>query len=82
MNAKEITSTNRIRSKEHDEPSKQSSVTYSKQGKNLAYKTSATGFSFACHWLKNWCDIFKPIISRSNRNLVTGFDSHSKNALK
>ena len=30
----------------------------------------AIGFAFASHWLKNWCDSFKPITKRSNRNHV------------
>ena len=39
------------------------------------------GFGFASHWLKNWCESFKPITKRSNRNYVITFDSHVKNAL-
>ena len=41
----------------------------------------AIGFGFASHWLKNWCDSFKPITKRSNRNHVITFDSHLKTAL-
>ena len=41
----------------------------------------ATGFGFASHWLKIWCDSFKPIAKRSNRNHVISFDSHLKTAL-
>ena len=41
----------------------------------------AIGFGFASHWLKNWCESFKPIIKRSNRNHVITFDSHLKTAL-
>ena len=39
------------------------------------------GFGFASHWLKNWCDSFKPITKRGNRNHVITFDSHLKTAL-
>ena len=42
----------------------------------------ATGFGFASHWLKYWCDSFKPITKRSNRNHVITLDSHLKTALK
>ena len=41
----------------------------------------AIGFGFASHWLKNWCDSFKPITKRSNRNHVITFDGHLKTAL-
>ena len=41
----------------------------------------AIGFGFDSHWLKNWCDSFKPITKRSNRNHVIIFDSHLKTAL-
>ena len=41
----------------------------------------ATGFGFESHWLKNWCEYFKPITKRSNRNHVITFDSHLKTAL-
>ena len=40
----------------------------------------AIGFGFACHWLKNWRDSFKPITKRSNRNHVITFDTHLKTA--
>ena len=39
------------------------------------------GFGFACHWLKNWRDSFKPITKRSNHNQVITFDRHLKTAL-
>ena len=44
---------------------------------------SAVGFGFASHWLKNWCESFKPITKRSNsnRNHVVTFDSHLITAL-
>ena len=42
----------------------------------------AIGFGFACHWLKNWRESFKPIAKRRNRNHVITFDSHLKTALK
>ena len=38
-------------------------------------------FSFASHWLKNWCEIFKPIAKRRNLNSVIIFDSRLKTAL-
>ena len=38
----------------------------------------ANGFGFDSHWLKNWCESFKPITKRSNRNHVITFDSHLK----
>ena len=41
----------------------------------------AIGFGFASHWLKNWCESFKPIIKRSNRNHVITFETHLKTAL-
>ena len=41
----------------------------------------AIGFGFASHWLKNWCDSFKPITKRSNRNHVITFNIHLKTAL-
>ena len=41
----------------------------------------AIGFGFASHWLKNWCDSFKPITKRSNRNHVITFDGHLKTTL-
>ena len=41
----------------------------------------AIGFGFACHWLKNWRESFKPITKRSNRDHVITFDSHLKTAL-
>ena len=41
----------------------------------------AIGFGFACHWLKNWRESFRPITKRSNRNHVITFDSHLKTAL-
>ena len=40
----------------------------------------AIGFGFASHWLKNWCESFKPITKRSNRNHVITLDSHLKTA--
>ena len=36
------------------------------------------GFGLASHWLKNWCESFKPITTRSNH--VITFDSHLKTA--
>ena len=41
----------------------------------------AIAFGFASHWLKNWCEPFKPITKRSNRNHVIIFDSDLKTAL-
>ena len=42
----------------------------------------AIGFGFASHWLKNWCEAFKPITKHSNRNHIITFDSHLKTALR
>ena len=39
------------------------------------------GFSFVCHCLKNWRDIYSLITKRSNRNRAITFDSHLKTAL-
>ena len=39
------------------------------------------GFGCASHWLKNWCESFKPITKRSNSNHVMTFHSHLKTAL-
>ena len=39
------------------------------------------GLGFASHWLKKWCESFKPITKRSNHNHVITFDSHLKTAL-
>ena len=41
----------------------------------------AIGFGFASHWMKNWCESFKPITKRSDGNHVITFDSHLKTAL-
>ena len=41
----------------------------------------AIGFGFDYNWLKNWCESFKPVTKRSNRNHVITFDSHLKTAL-
>ena len=41
----------------------------------------AIGFGFASHWLKNWCESFKPITKPRNRNHISTFDSHLKTAL-
>ena len=41
----------------------------------------AIGFGFPFHWFKNWCEIFKPIAKRSNRNHVITFDSYLTTAL-
>ena len=47
----------------------------SKGGKNRACK-AVIGYGFPSHRLLNWCEIFKPIIKRSNCNHVITFDSH------
>ena len=39
------------------------------------------GFGFDSHWLKNWCESFKPITKRSDRNHLINIDSHLKTAL-
>ena len=41
----------------------------------------AIGFGFDSHWLKNWCESFKPITKRINRNHVITLDSHLKTGL-
>ena len=41
----------------------------------------AIGFGFDSHWLKYWCESFKPITRRSNHNHVFTFHSHLKTAL-
>ena len=41
----------------------------------------AIGLGLASHWLKNWCESFKPITKCSNGNHVITFDSHLKTAL-
>ena len=41
----------------------------------------AIGFGFASHWLKNLCEVFKPITKCCNRNHAVTFDSHLKTAL-
>ena len=41
----------------------------------------AIGFGYASRWLKNWCESFKPMAKRSNRNHLITFDSHLKTAL-
>ena len=45
----------------------------------------AVGFGLISHWLKNWREIFKPIIERSNGNgngnrVIITFDIHLKTA--
>ena len=58
---KVITPTNHNRSKQHDEPIRiprnYMPVTYSKRGKNHAYKVRLA-LVFASRWLKNWREIF------------------------
>ena len=49
--------------------------------KSRVHMHGAIGFGFASHWLKNWCESFKPITKRSNRNHVITFHSHLKTAL-
>lgn len=39
------------------------------------------GFDFACHWLRNWREILKPVTKRSNRNRIIIFKIHLKTAL-
>ena len=41
----------------------------------------AIGFGFPSHWLKNWCESFKPITKRSDLNCVITFDSNLKTVL-
>ena len=54
---------------------------YSLEAQEKSRVHGAIGFVFASHWLKNWCESFKPITKRSNRNHVINFDSHLKTAL-
>ena len=42
----------------------------------------AIGFGFAPHWLKKWCESFKPIIKRSKGNHIITFDSYLKTAVR
>ena len=44
-------------------------------------KAEKIAFDFASHWLKNWCESFKPINKLSNRFRVISFDSHLKTAI-
>ena len=44
--------------------------------KSLVQGAIGFGFGFACHWLKNWREIFKPTTMRSNRNGEITFDSY------
>ena len=53
----------------------------SREAREKSRVRGAIGFGFASHWLKNWCESFKPITKRSNRNHVITFDSHLKTAL-
>lgn len=34
------------------------------------------GFDFACHWLKNWREILKPVTKRSNLNRAIVLNIH------
>ena len=54
----------------------------SREARQKSRVHGAIGFGFASHWLKNWCESFKPITKRSNRDHVITFDSHFKTALK
>ena len=54
---------------------------YSLKGWEKSSVHGAIGFGFASHWLKNWCESFKPSTKRSNRNHLITFDSHLKTAL-
>ena len=51
------------------------------EGREKSCVHGAIGFGFVSYWLKNWCDSFKPITKRSNRNHVITFDSYWKTAL-
>ena len=46
--------------------------------KSLVQGASGFGFGFASHWMKNWCEIFKPISKRSSR--IFTFENHLKTA--
>lgn len=53
-------------------------VTCSQRGKYHAY--IVIGFGFACHWLKNWSEVFNPISKHNYCNLIINFDRHLKSA--
>lgn len=47
-------------------------------------KSCREGFWFCfpwVHWLKNWCEILKPITKHSSHNRVATLESHLKTAL-
>ena len=46
-----------------------------------SHTRAAIGFSFAFHWLENWCEIFDLNAKPSNRNHVITFDSNLKTTL-
>ena len=46
------------------------------EGREKSRVHDAIGFGFDSHWLKNWCESFKLITKRRNRNHVITFDSH------
>ena len=46
-----------------------------------SHEQGAIGFSFVSHWLKQWREIFKAIVKRSNRKRVITFDSHLRIAV-
>ena len=70
------------RNKQRHEPIKApSNNRHSLEAREKSRVHGAFDFGFACHWLKNWRDSFKPITTRSNRNHVITFDRHLKTAL-
>ena len=81
-NTKVITPTNHNRSKQGDEP-----ITFpsnylwlSRRAGKIA-RTSCHLFWFSSSLVKKWCETFKPITKRCNRNRSIAFDSHLKTAL-
>ena len=74
-----ITLTNHNRNKQRREPIRIPSNHLEVQEESRVH--GAVGFGFASHWWKNWCNSFKPITKRSNRNHIVTFESHLKTAL-
>ena len=56
-------------------------VIYSNGGKNRAFRVRSVLVLLLIGDKKNWCEIFKPITKRSNRNRLITFNKHSKTAL-
>ena len=76
---KVITLTNHNRNKQRREPIRIPSNHLEVREESRVH--GAVGFGFASHWLKNWCNSFKPITKRSNCDHIVTFESHLKTAL-